>query len=42
VDALNGKIVKIEKENKPIYHACACIISNYTVTLLYGEKLLRV
>ncbi|HOV24942.1 MAG TPA: DUF2520 domain-containing protein [Pseudobacteroides sp.] len=43
VDALNGKIVKIEKENKPIYHACACIISNYTVTLSHMvEKLLRV
>ncbi|HEY9060160.1 MAG TPA: DUF2520 domain-containing protein [Pseudobacteroides sp.] len=43
VDALNGKIINIQKANKPIYHACACIISNYTVTLSYTvEKLLRV
>jgi len=43
VDALNGKIVSIEKEIKPIYHACACIISNFTVTLSYMvEKLIRI
>lgn len=43
VDSLSGKIINIQKAYKPIYHACACIISNYTVTLSYTvEKLLRV
>ncbi len=42
VDALNGNIISIEKANKPIYHACACIISNFTVTLSHTvEKLLK-
>jgi predicted short-subunit dehydrogenase-like oxidoreductase (DUF2520 family) len=43
VDILNGSIFSIDKGNKPIYHACACIISNYMVTLSYTvEKLLKI
>ncbi len=34
-DKLNSKIVFIKKEQKTLYHAAACMISNYTVTLFY-------
>ena len=33
--AFNGNMVNLKKEDKPLYHAAACIISNYTVTLSY-------
>lgn len=35
VEGFNGKMVCIKKEDKTLYHAAACIISNYTVTLSY-------
>jgi len=35
VDKLGGKLVFIKKEQKNLYHAAACIISNYTVTLFH-------
>lgn len=35
VDIFNGSLLRIKKEDKPVYHAAACIISNYTVTLSY-------
>ena len=31
---LNGKSVFVSNDNKPLYHACACIASNYLVALL--------
>lgn len=41
VSALNAKMVHITKEMKPVYHAAASILSNYTVVLSYiaGELL---
>lgn len=33
--AFKGKILNINKEDKPIYHAAACIASNYLATLTY-------
>lgn len=33
--SFKGKILNIEKKDKPIYHAAACIVSNYLVTLAY-------
>lgn len=33
VGALKGYMFSIKKEDKPVYHAAACILSNYTVTL---------
>lgn len=35
VGRLNGRLIFISKEHKPLYHAAACIISNYTVTLFH-------
>ncbi|MEN2774456.1 Rossmann-like and DUF2520 domain-containing protein [Acetivibrio clariflavus] len=35
VEKLEGKLILIEKEQKNLYHAAACIISNYTVTLFH-------
>jgi predicted short-subunit dehydrogenase-like oxidoreductase (DUF2520 family) len=35
VDKLQGKLVFIKKDQKNLYHAAACIISNYTVTLFH-------
>lgn len=32
-DVFDGCIINIKPEAKPLYHAAACIISNYTVTL---------
>jgi len=37
---LGGKPVLIAEEDKPLYHAAACIVSNYLVTLMYiGEQI---
>jgi predicted short-subunit dehydrogenase-like oxidoreductase (DUF2520 family) len=33
VTSLESKLLKIEKDSKALYHAAACIISNYMVTL---------
>ncbi len=35
VNSLKGQMLIIEKEDKPLYHAAACILSNYMVTLSY-------
>ncbi|MFA6308684.1 MAG: Rossmann-like and DUF2520 domain-containing protein [Clostridia bacterium] len=35
VNEFNGKLLIIEKNQKALYHAACCIISNYTVTLSY-------
>lgn len=35
VDKLGAKLVFIRKEQKTLYHAAACMISNYTVTLFH-------
>lgn len=35
VDKLNGRLILIKKEQKTLYHAAACMISNYSVTLFY-------
>ncbi len=35
VEKLNGRIIPISREQKSLYHAAACIISNYTVTLFH-------
>ncbi len=35
VDLFDGQIIKINKDQKSLYHAACCIISNYTVTLSY-------
>lgn len=36
VKSFEGSLIKIKKQDKPLYHAAACIISNYTVTLSYA------
>ncbi len=36
VQDLGGKAVDIDDKNKALYHAAACIASNYLVTLLYA------
>jgi predicted short-subunit dehydrogenase-like oxidoreductase (DUF2520 family) len=33
ISALEGHLLNIKKEDKPVYHAAACVLSNYTVTL---------
>jgi len=35
IETFEGKIIHIDKKDKPSYHMAACIISNYTVTLSY-------
>lgn len=35
VQSLSGKILHINEKDKPIYHAAACMLSNYTVALAY-------
>ncbi|MDQ2087556.1 F420-dependent NADP oxidoreductase [Herbivorax sp. ANBcel31] len=35
VECFNGTMLCIKKEDKSLYHAAACIVSNYTVTLSY-------
>ncbi|MCX7922193.1 MAG: F420-dependent NADP oxidoreductase [Clostridia bacterium] len=40
VKIFNGNMITIRKEDKPVYHAAACMLSNYTVALCYmAEKL---
>lgn len=42
VDALGGEPVNISPQQKILYHAAACIVSNYLVTLAdYAEELYR-
>lgn len=42
VNAFDGRILMIEKNNKPLYHAAGCILSNYVVTLTYlAENLFK-
>ena len=33
IRAFGGRILDVRKEDKPLYHAAACILSNYLVTL---------
>lgn len=33
VELFNGTLLVVDKEDKPIYHSIACILSNYLVTL---------
>jgi predicted short-subunit dehydrogenase-like oxidoreductase (DUF2520 family) len=33
VSKFDSKIIRIKEENKPLYHAAACVFSNYTVAL---------
>ncbi len=33
--ALEGRLLDIKSEDKALYHAAACVVSNYTVTLSY-------
>jgi len=40
VKPLNGTLLDIRPEAKPLYHAAACILSNYTVTLSYVAGML--
>ncbi len=43
VERLKGEYFFIEQEAKPLYHAGACVVSNYLVTLVnLGIKLLQV
>ncbi len=42
VEALGGEYFFIDRDAKPLYHAGACVVSNYLVTLLdLGTKLLE-
>ncbi len=42
VKSMGGRVIDIEEEKKPLYHAAACIASNYLVTLLnYAEMVFR-
>ncbi len=34
VKNLNGQIIEVDNNKKPLYHAAACVASNYLVTLL--------
>ncbi len=34
VKSLGGEIIEVENEKKPLYHAAACVASNYLVTLI--------
>ena len=34
VKCLEGKIIKVDDDKKPLYHAAACVASNYIVALL--------
>lgn len=40
VALLKGRILYIKKEDKPLYHAAACIISNYAVALSFMSETL--
>ncbi len=35
VERLNGTMLVLKADTKPLYHAAACVISNYTATLAY-------
>ncbi|MCX7745613.1 MAG: DUF2520 domain-containing protein [Clostridia bacterium] len=37
-DSFGGKIIKIKKDEKKIYHAALCILSNYMVALSYAAE----
>lgn len=40
INIFESHMIEVSKENKPIYHAIACILSNYIVTLSHvAEKL---
>jgi len=42
VETLKGEYFFIDKKAKPLYHAGACVVSNYLVTLIdFGVKLLK-
>jgi len=42
VEALDGEYFFIDRKAKPLYHAGACVVSNYLVTLIdFGLKLLE-
>lgn len=42
VETLGGEYFFIDKKAKPLYHAGACVVSNYLVTLIdFGAKLLE-
>ena len=42
VEALEGEYFFIDREAKPLYHAGACVVSNYLVTLIdFGIRLLE-
>lgn len=36
VKSFESRLIKIKEQDKTLYHAAACIISNYTVTLSYA------
>ncbi len=41
VSALQGEVLLINDEDKPVYHAAACVASNYLVSLLFmAEEML--
>jgi len=41
VKCLEGKAIKVDDEKKPLYHAAACVASNYMVTLLNYAAMLH-
>lgn len=42
VEALDGEYFFIDRKAKPLYHAGACVVSNYLVTIIdFGVKLLE-
>lgn len=38
VKLFNSNVIIVKKEHKALYHACACIISNYLTSLFYCVK----
>lgn len=38
VRAFNGQLLLLDRQAKPLYHAAACVLSNYTVVLSYIAK----
>lgn len=43
VGALKGKAIMVRDEDKPVYHAAACVASNYLVSLIdYAKGLLEI
>ncbi len=38
VKAFNGRLLLLNRQAKPLYHAAACVLSNYTVVLSYMAK----